>query len=143
MLVFSMPAAVLSPRSQSEYQLFLHRLDHLFLVDAESLHEPAELLWRQFLQLICCPRPLILSAFKPLVEEDVSVGIPIQGLDPVRSPSAENKQSICLWVHVKGVLDDGSKSVDTASEITISYRNIDFLRLGQIKHRGSPPEGQY
>ena len=127
------------PMAGSEDQLFSYRLDHFFLVNAEPFHKPAELLWGQFLQLICSSRPLVLSTLKTLIQEDISVGIPIQCLDSVGSSPAEDEQGIGLRVHVEGVLNNGSKTIDTASQITVAHRNIDFLGFGDIKHRGSPP----
>ena len=127
---------------KSEDQPLLDWLDHFFLVNAEPFHEPAELLRGQFLQFLSCPRPLVLATLEPFIQENVSICIPIQGLDSVGSSSAEDEQGVGLRVHVESVLNNRSKSIDTASEITVAYRNIDFLGLGDIKHRGSPPGEQ-
>lgn len=65
----------------------------LWLVNAESLHEPAVLLRGKGFGLAFFSRPLEGTRFQTLVEEKKAVSLPVQRLDPVPPPSAEkNKQ---------------------------------------------------
>lgn len=66
----------------------------LWLVNTESLHEPAVLLHGKGFGLAFFPRPLEDARFQTLVEEKKAVSLPVQRLDPIPSSSAEKKQTV-------------------------------------------------
>lgn len=72
------------------------------------------------------------TAFQPLVQEDESVLLPIQTLDPIPSPSAEQEQRICEWVQVKLLLNQDRKAIDPFPQIRVSAGNVDMHYTGTL-----------
>lgn len=104
----------------------------LRLVDAQPLHEPAELLWGKLLRFGFRARPLKYSAFQTFIQQHEAVALPVQCLDAVAASAAEEKQCACEWVQLKLLLDDGCQSVNPASKIRVATGHIHLLRAGEI-----------
>ena len=85
---------------------FIYFLVRLRLLDTQSFHQPAVLLSSNAERLILAPRPLELAFFKPLVEQEKTVALPVECLDPVGSSAAKQEQRVGTRVEMKLLLDD-------------------------------------
>ena len=92
----------------------------LWLLHLQSFHQPAVLLRRYLPHLLLIPRQLVNAAFQTLVQQDEAVLLPIQTLDPIPPPSAEQKQRIREGVEIEFLLNQGRKTVDAFSQICVS-----------------------
>ena len=69
----------------------IYRTVSFWLLHLESFHEPAILLRRY---LFCCEfrsRPLVDALFQSLIQKNKSVLLPVQALNTVPPPAAEQK----------------------------------------------------
>lgn len=66
------------------------------------------------------------------LQKDKSVLLPIQTLDPIPTPSAEQKQCIREWVYVKLLLNKDRKAFDLFSQICVSAGNADVIGAGKV-----------
>jgi hypothetical protein len=87
---------------------------------AQTFHEPSVLLKRQSLSFRATSRPLKTAAFKPLVQKDKPVTLPVQRLNPVAATPAEQKERVCERIQLKLLLNKTGKAIDTTSEICVS-----------------------
>ena len=62
------------------------------LFNRQPLHEPAVLLWCEFPDFIRCPWPLQPSFFQAFVEEQETITLPEQGLEPVPATAAKQEK---------------------------------------------------
>ena len=85
---------------------FLHLSMSFRLLDTQSFHQPPVLLSSNDERLILAPRPLELAFFKPLVEQEKTVALPVECLDPVGSSAAKQEQRVGTRVEMKLLLDD-------------------------------------
>jgi len=72
------------------------------------------------------------TSTEPLVQKDKSVLLPIQTLDPIPTPSAEQKQCIREWVQVKLLLNKDRKAFDPFSQICVSAGNVDVIGADKV-----------
>ncbi len=87
---------------------------------AQAFHEPAVLLKGQRLCFHATSRPLETAAFKPLVQEHKPVALPVQRLDPITAPPAEQKQRVCKRIQLKLLLNQTCEAINTTSEVGVS-----------------------
>ena len=64
-----------------------------WLFHAQSFHEPAVLLRGKLTGFFAIARPLMLSIFKPLIQQNEAVSLLVQRLDPVPLSSAKQKRA--------------------------------------------------
>ena len=76
-------------------------LVRLGLVDAQSLHEPAVLLGCQRTGFAFLAWPLEAATLQPFVQQYEAVALPVQRLDPIPPPSAEQEQRVAERIQVK------------------------------------------
>ena len=115
-----------------------YRLVCLGLMDTQTFHEPTEFLRIEFPHLLLCPGPLVLSLFQSLIKEYESVHIPIQRLEPIRSPSTEKEDAIGTRVKSKLALYDGCQAVNAASQVRIAAGDVDVVDFAHVEHITSP-----
>ena len=61
----------------------------LRLLNTQSFHQPAVLLSSNAERIILAARPLELTLFKPLVEQEKTVALPVERFDSVGSSAAK------------------------------------------------------
>lgn len=87
---------------------------------AQALHEPPVLLKGQCLRFRATSRPLETAAFKSLVQKHKPIAFPIQCLDPVTAPPAEQKQGVRERIQLKLLLNKTGETINTTSEVGVS-----------------------
>ena len=110
---------------------FLHLSMSFRLLDTQSFHQPPVLLSSNAERLILAPRPLELALFKPLVEQEKAVALPVERFDPVGSSAAKQEQRVCAGIKIKLLLNDSRQTVDTAAKIGVAAGEVD-LRPAEI-----------
>ena len=81
-------------------------------------------------------RPLVRALFQPLVQQDEAVLFPVQALDPVPPPPAEQEQRVGKWIQFKLLLDEARQAVYALAQICAATGNIDFICAGEVvQHR--------
>ena len=94
---------------------FYERLSELYLIyfpvrlrllNTQSFHQPAVLLSSNAERLVLAAWPLKLTHFKPLVEQEKAVALPVERFYPVGSPAAKQEQRVGTRVEMKLLLDD-------------------------------------
>ena len=88
-----------------------HRPMRLWLLYAQSFHKPAILLWGQSLNFIFRPWPLKAALLQPFIQQQKPVPLPVQRLDPVLPPPAEQIQYSLERVQLELLLHDTGQSV--------------------------------
>ena len=78
----------------SRYAYSGHWAVRFWLLNRQSLHQPAELLWGQIAYFSLASRPLEAAVLKPLIQENKAVALPKESLDTVTPASAEQKQAV-------------------------------------------------
>ena len=101
----------------------------LGLVDAQPFQKPAELLRAEALHLFLAPGPLVSAALQALVQQQETVRVPVQCLETVCTPTAEQKQSVGKGVQLEPVLNDADQSVNAAPQVGVPAGDVDMLDL--------------
>ena len=96
----------------------------LWLLHAQSFHEPAVLLRRDLTGFLAVPWPLILPIFKPLLQQNEAVSFPVQRLDSVLLPPAEQKERIRTGIQLKPLLHQRSEAVYPFADIRVAAGDI-------------------
>lgn len=104
----------------------------LGLIHTQTLHEPAVLLRCQCPGFAFLPGPLEAASLQPLVQQDKSVALPVQCLDPVPSSAAEEEQCVAERIQVELLLDKNSQSVYPSAKICVTAGNIHPVRTSKI-----------
>lgn len=78
----------------------------LRLLNTQSFHEPPVLLSSNAERLILAPRPLKLALFKPFVEQEKAVALPVERFDPVGSPPAKQEQRVGTRIKLELLFND-------------------------------------
>ena len=78
---------------------FIYFPVRLRLLDTQSFHQPAVLLSSNAERFVLAARPLKLTLFKSLVEQEKAVALPVERFYPVGSPAAKQEQ--CIGTRVK------------------------------------------
>ena len=77
-------------------------------------------------------RPLIRALFQSLVQQDEAVLFPVQALDTVSPPPAEQEEGVGKWVQLKLLLDEARQAVYAFTQVCVATGNIDFICAGEI-----------
>lgn len=109
-------------------------LERTFLGDGQSLHEPPELLNRQLLQLPFIPRPLESHLIQALVKQDVPRAVPIDGLNAIRLPSAEQINGCFLHLTAVFQLNLGNQPIDLEPHVRVPGLDEIILDSAEVKH---------
>ena len=104
----------------------------LGLIHTQTLHEPAVLLRCQCPGLAFLPGPLEAASLQPLVQQNKSVALPVQCLDPVPSSAAEEEQCVAKRVQVELLLNKRRQAVYPAAQICVTAGNIHPVRTVEI-----------
>ena len=110
---------------------FLHFSMSFRLLDTQSFHQPAVLLSSNAERFILTPRPLELTLFKPLVEQEETVALPVERFYSVGSSAAKQEQCVGTRVKPELLFNDSRKTVDTAAKIRVAAGKVD-LRSAEI-----------
>ena len=78
----------------------------LRLLNTQSFHQPAVLLSSNAERLVLAARPLKLTLFKPFVEQEKAVALPVERFDSVGSPAAEQEQRVGTRVKMELLFND-------------------------------------
>ena len=77
-----------------------------------------------------------MRLFQSLVQQDEAVLFPVQALDPVSPPSAEQEQCVSKWIQFKLLLDEACQTVYAFAQICVAAGNVDFICAGEVvQHR--------
>ena len=104
----------------------------LGLVDAQSLHEPAVLLGRKRTGFAFLAWPLEAATLQPFVQQYEAVALPVQRLDPIPPPSAEQKQRVAEWILFKFQLHQRRQAVDALPEVGVPAANVHLLGTCEV-----------
>ena len=104
----------------------------LWLLHLKALHEPTVLLWREFSDLAFAPRPLVDAAFQALVQQNKTVLLPVQPLDPIPAPTAEQEQRVGERIQVELLLYHGGQPIDALAQIRIAAGDEDAVCAGEV-----------
>ena len=110
---------------------FLHFPVCLRLLNTQSFHQPAVLLSSNAERIILAARPLELTLFKSLVELEKAIVLPVERLDSVGSPAAEQEQRVGTRVKPELLFNDGCQSIDPTAKIGVAASEVD-LRSAEI-----------
>ena len=109
------------------YELyFLHFSVCLWLLDTQSFHQPAVLLSSNAERLVLTPRPLELALFKPFVEQEKAVALPVERLDSVGSPAAEQEQRVGTWIKFELLFNDSRQTIDPSAKVSVAAGEVDL-----------------
>ena len=103
----------------------------LRLLNTQSFHQPAVLLSSNAERLVLAARPLKLTLFKPFVEQEKAVTLPVERFDSVGSPAAEQKQHVGTRVKLELLFNDGRQTVNPTAKIRVATGKVD-LRSAEI-----------
>ena len=82
------------------------------------------------------PRPLVRALFQSFVQQDEAVLFPVQALDTVSPPPAEQEQCVGEWIQFKLLLDEARQTVYAFAQVCLAAGDIDFICAGEIiQHR--------
>ena len=114
------------------YELyFLHFSVCLWLLDTQSFHQPAVLLSSNAERFILAARPLELTLFKSLVEQEKAIAFPVERFDSVGSPAAEQEQRVGTWIKFELLFNDSRQTIDPTTKIRVAAGKVD-LRSAEI-----------
>ena len=105
---------------------FLHFSMSFRLLNTQPFHQPAVLLSSNAERLILTARPLELALFKSLVEQEKAVALPVERLDSVGSPAAEQEQRVGTRVKPELLFNDGCQTVDPTAKIRVAAGKVDL-----------------
>ena len=105
---------------------FLHFSMSLWPLDTQSFHQPSVLLSSNAERLVLTPRPLELALFKSLVEQEKAVALPVERLDSVGSPAAEQEQRVGTRVKPELLFDDSRQTVNPTAKIGVAAGEVDL-----------------
>lgn len=96
--------------------------------DGEPFREPAELLLRDLQNVLWLIRPLVLTIFEALVEQQETCLIPEQALDAVLATATEQEERLLMRVQMEPRDNQGGKPVDGLPHVRMAAGQIDVLR---------------
>ena len=96
----------------------------LWLLSLQPLHQPAVLLRCQGLHFLCTSGPLETATFQTLIQQQKAISLPVQRLDPVPSPPAEQKQRPLKRVHLELALYQIYQPVNASPRICVPTGNV-------------------
>ena len=98
----------------------------LRLPDTQSFHQPAVLLSSNAEHFVLAAWPLKLTLFKPFVEQEKAVALPVERFDSVGSPAAKQKQRVGTRVKPELLFNDSRQTVDTTAKVSVAAGEVDF-----------------
>ena len=113
---------------------FLHFSMSFRLLDTQSFHQPAVLLSSNAERFTLTPRPLKLTFFKPLVEQEKAVAFPVERFDPVSSSAAKQEQRVGTRVKTKLLFNDSRQTVDSTTKIGVAAGEVDLRSTEIAQH---------
>ena len=75
---------------------------------------------------------MIRALFQSLVQQDEAVLFPVQALDTVSPPPAEQEQCVGKWIQFKLLLDEARQAIYAFTQICVVTGNVDFICAGEI-----------
>ena len=105
---------------------FLHFPVCLWLLNTQSFHQPAVLLSSNAERLVLAARPLKLALFKSLVEQEKAVALPVERLDSVGSPAAEQEQCVRTRVKFELLFNDSCQTINPSAKIRVAAGKVDL-----------------
>ena len=92
--------------------------DCLWLVDGKAFHKPPEFLPGKKPCFRSIPRPLETSdSIQPFLHQDESCFVKVKGFDFTAVPSAEQIDSIGVWIQLIDVADDRHQTIEALSHV--------------------------
>ena len=85
---------------------FIYFPVRLRLLDTQSFHKPPVLLRCDAVCFALAPRPLKLALFKPLVEQEKTIALPVERFYPVGSSAAKQEQRVGTRVKFELLFND-------------------------------------
>lgn len=104
----------------------------LGLVYTQTLHEPAVLLGCQCPGLTFLPWPLEAAGLQTFIQQDKSVSLPVQGLDPVSPSAAEEEERVAERVQFHLLLDQCGKTVDPTAQVGVAAFDVNVVGTTKI-----------
>ena len=89
---------------------------------------------------------MIRALLQSLVQQDEAIFFPVQALDTVSPPSAEQEQRVGKWIQFKLLLDEARQAVYAFAQICAATGNIDFICAGEAvprHNRGKCPDWRF
>ena len=81
---------------------------------------------------------MVRALFQSLVQQDEAIFFPVQALDTVSPPPAEQEQCVGKWIQFKLLLDQPRQTIYAFTQIRAATGNIDFICTSEvIQHRRS------
>lgn len=113
---------------------FLHFPVCLRLPDTQSFHQPAVLLRSNTERLILTTRPLELTLFKSLVEQEKAIAFPVECFDSVGSPAAKQEQRVGTRVKPELLFNDSRQTVNPTAKIGVTAGKVDLRSAEIVQH---------
>ena len=79
---------------------------------------------------------MIRALLQSLVQQDEAILFPVQALDAVSPPSAEQKQRVGKWIQFKLLLDEPRQAVYAFTQNRLDAGYVDFVCAGEIVQHG-------
>ena len=98
----------------------------LRLLNTQSFHQPAVLLRSNTERLILTTRPLELTLFKSLVEQEKAVALPVERFDSVGSPAAKQEHRVGTRVKPELLFNDSRQTIDPTAKIRVAAGKVDL-----------------
>ena len=118
----------------SEQILWFSFADGCFLLNTLSYHEPAKTLGIQQSQFCFGPWPLESDVGQALVKQDISITCPIQSLDSVCTPAAEQEQTFFIQMTAELLCHNSGQPVNPQAKVCIAAGNVVIADLAEIDH---------
>lgn len=103
------------------------RLHSFWLMDGETLYEPAELLLGEFHQIFRSVWPLIPAIFQSLVQQQESSLIPQESLDPVFPSATEQKEGRLMGIQMETGSHQSGQAIDGFPHIRVSTGQVNMV----------------
>ena len=105
---------------------FLHFSMSFRLLDTQSFHQPAVLLSSNAERFVLAARPLELTLFKPFVEQEKTVALPVECFDSVGSSAAKQEQCVGTRIKFKLLFNDSRQTIDPTAKIRVAAGKVDL-----------------
>lgn len=104
----------------------------LWLVHAQTFHEPAVLLRSQGSCLAFLPWPLERTGLQTFVQKNKSVSLPIQGFNSIPASAAEQEQCIGERIQIELLLNQNGQTVYPTAQVSVTAGDIDPVSAGEV-----------
>ena len=75
---------------------------------------------------------MIRAHFQSFVQQDEAILFPVQALDAVSPPSAEQKQRVGKRIQLKLLLDEPCQTIYAFTQIRVAAGDVDLICTGEI-----------